>query len=407
MSTLKRIGLVAGVDSQPSVPSPALDLYRSSGFLAARRQVESTCGAWFILSPRYGLAAPNDWLEPYSQTMADLSEREREEWSARVLAQLEEKLGELKGRTFELHAGPEFYEHGLLDGLRKAKAKVEIAGREGADADESQDAKAEPAPKPSAVDAPRPGRRRKKTAAAVVEEVPPARIEMPASERRELLDRLYELLEEQAEVIGGRWRLPDCSGDDHWPQHGVVFFFQPGELREDGQTPRVVRVSTHATTPSSKTRLWDRLRSDRGSISGANPGSGNHRASALRRHIGRALIERDGYPEAAASWGSAGSVDAETKQREMELEIAVSRIVADMEFIWLAVPEAEDRHAIEKGAVALLSNRDREPVDPPGPEWIGHYAGPVISASGLWNVDFTREQPDPAVLDVLRRHIEA
>lgn len=380
MSKRKRIGLVGSVNAQPSSPSPAIDLYRSAGFLEARRRVESACETWFILSPEYHLVEPGDWLEPYELTMASLSVSERTSWSAQVLAQLEEKLGELKGLTFELHAGPEFTEHGLVEGLLAAKAKVSIGGAE---------------PIKAAVPKSAPAKPRK-----------PAP-EMPVATRRRLLDEFYGLLAEQAEVIGGYWSLPDCTGDDHWPLHGVVFYFEPGELREDGQTPRVVRVGSHALTATSKTRLWDRLRADRGAIGGANPGSGNHRASALRRHVGRALIARDGYPEAAESWGSAGRVSAEEKQRELDLEIAVSKYVAQMDFIWMAVPEAEDRVAIDKGTVSLLSNAGRQPVDPASENWLGHSAGESISRAGIWNVDYTEWAPDAGVLELLRRHIDA
>lgn len=421
MSKRQRIGLVGSVTAQPSSPSPAIDLYRSADFLAARRQVESSCESWFILSPRHYLAGPNDWLEPYAETMADMDAAEREKWSAKVLAELERRVGPLEGKTFELHAPPEFYEHGLEQGLRAAGAKLLIGGRNGdgpdaagVSAGDVAESEAEAAAAPTSTPARAPKRRKVKAAEP---EAPtpaaaaaPARArsvkKMPVSERRTLLDEFYGLLEEQADAIGGRWSLPDCSGDDHWPQQGVVFFFEPGELREDGETPRVVRVATHAVTPGSKIRLWDRLRSDRGAIGGANPGSGNHRASALRRHIGKALIARDGYPEAAETWGSTGRVSAETKQREMALEIAVSRHIGAMDFIWMEVPELEDRVAIEMGIVALLSNLDREAVDPPSPDWLGRHVGPPIADSGLWNVDYTGRHPEPDVLAVLRRLIE-
>src|SRR5690606_12049920 len=152
-------------------------------------------------------------------------------------------------------------------------------------------------------------------------------------------------------------------------------------------------VATHALTEKSKTRLWDRLRADRGTVGGSNPGAGNHRASAIRRHIGRALISRDGYVEAAASWGIAGNVSPEMKQRELELEIAVSDYLAKMSFIWMAMPDIEDRIAVERMSVALLSNLGREPVDPPSPDWLGHQAGEVISGSGLWNIEHTKRAP--------------
>lgn len=405
MSKRKRIGLVGAVDSQPSSPSPAIDLYRSADFLAARRHVESSCDRWFILSPRYSLTEPGDWLEPYRETMAELGGDEREAWSGKVLGQLEKKLGSLKDIAFEIHAGPEFYEHGLAEGLRAAKARVVIG------ADDAPEPAVLPAPAsrpagPATSERTTPAKPKREKKAVTPDPAPPP-VEVPAAERRPMLDEFYGLLEEQAELIGGYWSLPDCSGDDHWPQYGAIFFFEPGELREDGKTPRVVRVGTHALTPGSKIRLWDRLRADRGTIGGANPGSGNHRASALRRHIGRALIARDGYPEAAATWGSTGRLTPETKQLELALEVEISRHIADMDFIWMAVPDLEDRLAIESGAVSLLSNLAREAADPASPGWLGHRAGETVSGAGLWNIEYTERAPEPGFLSLLRRHLDA
>jgi hypothetical protein len=65
----------------------------------------------------------------------------------------------------------------------------------------------------------------------------------------------------------------------------------------------VVRVGTHALTAASSATLWDRLRQHRGHLGGRDPGSGNHRASVFRRHVGAALIGRDGQPPGLlASW---------------------------------------------------------------------------------------------------------
>ena len=404
MSRRKRIGLVASVESQPSVPSPAIDLYRSAEFLAARRRVERSCEAWFILSPRHGLVAPGDWLEPYSETLRDASPEQRREWSRRIQAALEEKLGGLRGVSFEIHAGPEFYEDGLRAALTEAGAKVSIgADEEEASANGAARKSARSVGAPDLFGADGPAKRATSARSASAASL---KLDVPVGPRREMLDEFYALLEEQADQIGGRWSLPDCSGDDHWPDHGVVFFFEPGELREDGEAPRVVRVGTHALTAGSKTRLWDRLRSDRGTVGGSNPGSGNHRASAFRRHVGRALIARDGHPAAAASWGMAGNVSVEMRERELSLEMEVSRHLASMTFIWLAVPKLEDRQAIEQGSIALLSNLGRDPVDPPSEDWLGLYAGEVIAKAGIWNLDHADKAPEPALLPLLRRHLD-
>lgn len=107
--------------------------------------------------------------------------------------------------------------------------------------------------------------------------------------------RFYQALDQLADIVGGPRLLRECHGSDGWPQHGVYFFFEPGEARADG-SGRVVRVGTHALTATSQATLWGRLRQHRGHLTGRHAGGGNHRASVFRRHVGAALIIRDGLP---------------------------------------------------------------------------------------------------------------
>ena len=222
-------------------------------------------------------------------------------------------------------------------------------------------------------------------------------------DRRAALDELYALLDRAATRRGGPRRLGDCTARDGWPSHGVYFFFEPGEDREDGRTPRVVRVGTHALTETSRTKLWGRLRTHRGRVGGRHPGGGNHRGSIFRLHVGTALLARDNaFPEAAATWGHGSSAPREVRDREVALEQAVSRHIGDMHVVVLDVPDRHDRAAIERGCIALLSNHDRPAVDPPSPHWLGHQTDRhAIRSSGLWNVNHVTEPPDAGVLDLV------
>lgn len=61
-----------------------------------------------------------------------------------------------------------------------------------------------------------------------------------------------------------------------------------------------------------------------------------------------------------------------------------------------------DRAYIERNAIALASNYDREPVDPRADGWLGTDSpSEKIRGSGLWNVDHVDESYDPAFLDRL------
>lgn len=223
-------------------------------------------------------------------------------------------------------------------------------------------------------------------------------------QRAAAIDELYARLHDAERRLGSRRRLADCTGRDRWPAAGVYFFFEPGEHREDGATPRVVRVGTHALTATSRTSLWTRLRAHRGSVGGRNPGGGNHRGSIFRLHVGTAILSRGGHAEAASTWGKGGSAPRAIREREVELEREVSRYIGSMSLIAIDVPDRFDRAALERTCIALLSNAEREPIDPPSRSWLGHHADrAAVRRSGLWNVQHVDESPDSIdALDLIR-----
>ena len=227
--------------------------------------------------------------------------------------------------------------------------------------------------------------------------------------RREDLDRFYELLHELEKRIGGVRYLADAGARKGLPQRGVYFFFEPGEYREDGKTPRVVRVGTHAVSEGSSSTLWGRLAQHRGRLTG---GGGNHRGSIFRLHVGTALLNRGMATAAAAvQWGSSHRPpEGELREAERLVEQAVSQYIRAMPFLWLAVEDppskTSDRKRIETGSIALLSNLGREPVDPASPGWLGRWADrELVRGSGLWNVNHVDEEYEPSFLLLLEQYI--
>lgn len=229
--------------------------------------------------------------------------------------------------------------------------------------------------------------------------------------RREHLDRFYELLHELEVRVGGARLLSDPHARWDLPRRGVYFFFEPGEFREDGRTPRVVRVGTHAVVEGSQTTLWKRLSQHRGSLRG---GGGNHRGSIFRLHVGTALLNR-GLVDVAASvqWGSSRRPsEPELREAERHVEQMVSQHIRSMPILWVAVEDppskTSDRKVIEANAIGLLSNWGRDPVDPPSAGWLGRWAArPAVRESGLWNVEHVDGGYDPAFLDLLERYVKA
>lgn len=228
--------------------------------------------------------------------------------------------------------------------------------------------------------------------------------------RRDDVDRHYALLAELEERVGGKQRLGDCTGYMDWPERGVYFFFAPDGYRDSGNQPRLTRVGTHAVSTGSQTSLWNRLRTHRGAQSGTYEGGGNHRGSVFRKRVGEAIIERDGIQEEYPEWGEGSSAGRELRLTELELERRVSDYLRDLPFLWVAVddePGPESNRAyLERNAIALLSNYQREKIDPRD-NWLGQYSRSAkIRESGLWNVDHVGEDYDPGFLKVLRENIE-
>ena len=164
---------------------------------------------------------------------------------------------------------------------------------------------------------------------------------MKRQDRLRHIRRFYRLMAELEKRLGGARRLRKCSGSMDWPRRGVYFFRESGETRKDsGSGPRIVRVGTHALKAGSKSTLWTRLRQHRGTLAGGGWSGG----SVFRKHVGKALVSRDGHRPSARS-----------------LEIEASKVIGAMPFLWLAIedgPGPDSRRGyIERNAIALLSNR--------------------------------------------------
>jgi hypothetical protein len=194
------------------------------------------------------------------------------------------------------------------------------------------------------------------------------------NERRTHLVRFYSLLDRLEEGIGGARTLAECSGRMKWPGRGVYFFRECGENRSDtGKGPRVVRVGTHALKAGSGTKLWTRLSQHRGR---SGTGSGNHRGSIFRLLVGAAMSNRDGHK--FPTWGKGSTASRDVRAGERALECEVSRVIGNMLFLWLSLedePGPESlRRFVERNSIALLSNYDKQPLDPPSDGWLGSHS---------------------------------
>jgi hypothetical protein len=227
------------------------------------------------------------------------------------------------------------------------------------------------------------------------------------NERREHLMKFYSVLDGLERKIGGARRLAECNGRMDWPTSGIYFFREPGEsLSETGSGPRIVGIGANGVYSGARRRLWDRLREHKGS----ETGGGNHRISHFRNIVGTALINRDGldFP----SWGKGKTVQRNNKVKmaEQPLECEVSKIIGDMPFLWLSVGDSSgprSRGYLVRNSVALLSNHNRPPLDPPSTGWLGHHCEQEkVRRSGLWNTSHVDENYDPAFLGACPSNIQ-
>lgn len=220
------------------------------------------------------------------------------------------------------------------------------------------------------------------------------------------LTRFYDALSALEKKTGGKRNLSDCNGRMQWPLRGIYFFFEEGEHRTDsGRGLRVTRVGTHALKENSNTTLWQRLSQHRGVV---KTGGGNHRGSIFRQLVGEAIINREkigdvsswgiGFDHATASKKLGVGRDDLVKQ-EQPIECRVSEYIRDMPFLFIGIndnpgPDSE-RGYIERNAIALLSNWQKDKYDTSSATWLGQYSGRRrVRDSGLWNNNHVDEQYD-------------
>ncbi|MCW0183407.1 MAG: hypothetical protein OJI70_16700 [Zavarzinia sp.] len=112
------------------------------------------------------------------------------------------------------------------------------------------------------------------------------------------------------------------------------------------------------------------------------------------------------------TWGKGNTAPKTVRAEEISLEQKVTDLIGAMPFLWLSVPDASGpeslRGVIERNSIALLSNFEREPLDPPSADWLGRYSDrDRIRRSGLWNSNHVDEVHNSEFLKELEKIIIA
>jgi hypothetical protein len=368
---MRKICLVSCVSSKRPSSAPAEDLYTSALFQKASAYAKSRFDEWYILSAKYGLLAPSQLVAPYEQTLNNMPKKARLEWADSVFKAV---LSSIEPHAILAFVAGERYREDLLSRLAEEGyiAAVPLEGL------------------------------------SIGMQLSWLKKLHDEGERLRHLDEFYALLQTLEAGCGGRRILRECTGQLEWPKMGVYFFFQPGEYRtSDVGQDRVVRVGTHTVSKGSKSTLWGRLRTHRGGVDG----SGNHRGSVFRLHVGTALINQSRGKIATHTWGTGQTATGEIRVAEYDLERKVSEYIGAMSLLWLDIQDepgpASDRAFIEQNAIALLSGTSG-PIDLPRPAWLGRYnTRDAIRRSGLWNVNYVDDDYDPRFLKAMAAYVES
>lgn len=367
---MARICLVSCARSKRPGKALARELYTSPLFRKASAFAAETCDKWYILSAKYGLVQPDAVIESYDQTLNEMSAQWRDRWAKDVFTHLSGEAS--KSDTITILAG-RYYREKLVSMLRGAGFRIDVP----------------------------------MMGMSIGKQLRWLNAHLHHDARLAHVDRFYALLAGLKQGLGGMRIMKECTGQLGWPRRGVYFFFEPGENRRHKRGAlRVVRVGTHAVSKESRSTLWGRLRTHRGAVDG----TGNHRGSIFRLHVGKAWMSRAAVTTPVPSWGNGQSACKEIRELEEPLEREVSKYIGRMSLLWLAVDDepgpASDRAYVERNSVGLLVG-PQGAVDPPSESWLGNWScHPSIRASGMWNVDYTKYTYDPRFLEIMARYVD-
>lgn len=367
---MKKICLISCASTKLNRTAKAKDLYISDLFRKSVAWAIQNCSEWYILSAKYGLLKPEDVIKPYDKTLLNMRKEKRVNWSKGVFKQLQQYLND----------GDKIY---ILAGLRYRETLISLLSSFGFE-----------------YYVPMEG-------LSIGKQLSWLKENLVDKNFLNHLNTLYNLLDKLEEGLSGKRIFSDTDGSQIWPKKGVYFLYEPKEYRTKfSDKQRVVRVGTHGVSRGSKSSLWTRLRTHKGTKNG----SGNHRSSIFRLHIGSALINKYGYNQDYPFWGKGQSANLEIRLKEKPLENHVSKYISKFSILWLAIQDEtgprSDRAYIERNCIGLLAKACGL-YDFPSKHWMGKYSdNKKIRNSGLWNVDYIDYNYDPVFLDVLKMYID-
>ncbi|MBP1096321.1 hypothetical protein JOE50_006851 [Bradyrhizobium japonicum] len=370
MNEMTHISLVSCSKTKSAHSAPAAALYESSLFRKSLLAALDASKQVYILSAKHGVLDLGEIIEPYDVTLKAMPSSEKIDWAQRTGDQLRTILK--SGDTVSLYCGEE-YSAPLREIIRSLGARI-----------------VEPLYHLSL------GVRLRRLAQLNGE----SKLKADLKEFYKIMARLWR------SQRGGR-RFTEMTGKMDWPERGVYFIADAAQkIEQRSSVPRIIRVGTHAVSKGSRTTLWDRI----GTHRGTQAGEGSHRSSIFRSHVGRTIIRTEAEAIWPDTWAVGQTAPIEIRANEKALERKVSSVIGAMRLAWLHVPDlpgpASDRAYIERNAIGLLSRAGLLSPTTVGP-WLGKFSDDWrIATSGLWNLNHLFLNPDSSFLDVLNQYVD-
>jgi len=370
LNEMTHLSLISCSKTKSSHGAPAAALYESPLFRKSLLAALDASKQTYILSAKHGLLGLGDVIDPYDVTLKTMSRTDKIDWARRTGDQLHKVLR--PGDTVGLYCGEE-YSAPLRETIRSTGVRI-----------------VEPLFHLSL------GLRLRLLAKLNNE-----------GELGKDLARFYKIMARLWRGQKGGRRFIEMSGKLSWPERGVYFITgEVPEIEQHASMPRIIRVGTHAVSKGSRTTLWDRISTHRGT----EAGGGSHRSSIFRSHMGRTIIRTETKAKWPDSWAVGQSAPTSVRTEEQELERRVSSLIRAMHLLWLNVPDlpgpASDRAYIERNAIGLLSRAGLLLPASVG-SWLGKASDDWrIATSGLWNLNHLFLKPDLSFLDVLNEYVD-
>lgn len=326
----------------------ARQLYTSDRFQAACEIAEALGAPFYVLSGLHGLLLPGKTVEPYNVDLTTSDEVHKKAWRKKVAAFLRKHVTSSKVCVLAADS----YTHAFIDIVHaQGERPLTVAPLQSLDENLRWEWHNQA---------------------------------LAAARRYRDLKRLYGIIAD-ARDSGRTFLLGDLS-NRKLPARGVYIFVDLNERNFYGAPGRIVRIGTHAVSIGSKSTLKLRLRNHLG----LSDGSGNHRGSIFRLHVGRALLEKEGAGDQLRSWGEGQHASADIRALERDHEMRVSNYLRALEVFILDIDDLPTkdslRAAVERQLIALCSE-ELQPIDHASEGWLGKYSPMrLIVTSGLWNL---------------------